>query len=417
MRRNICRVVITTLPLAITLVLIVIAIPAAQAQTFNVIYTFTGHNSSQHPISGVIVDRQGNLYGDTAWGGTFDGGTAYELKRTGSGYVYNLLHSFGGETDGSFPWGGMTIGPNGSLYGTTAGGGGNGDGIVFNLQPPPTVCRSVSCPWYETILHNFTRGSDGGNPQSGVTFDSSGNLYGANVNGGGHAVGVIYEMMPSHGSWTFDTLYTFTDGQDGAYPSSLLTFDPTGNLYGTASAGGNPGCGGFGCGTVYQLTPSGAGWSEHTLYSFHDGTDGAQPEAGVIMDSAGNLYGATCCGANNGGTVFVLNPSGGNWTFNLAYDLSGFGPGPSQNLVRDSAGNLYGSTWGDGLYGEGVVFKLTPTNGGWIYTDLHDFTGGSDGGNAEGGLVLDSNGNLFGTTYQGGLQSCAFCGVVFEITP
>ncbi len=115
--------------------------------------------------------------------------------------------------------------------------------------------------------------------------------------------------------------------------------------------------------------------------------------------------------------MFELNPSGGNWTFNLAYDLSGGGPGPSQNLVRDAAGNLYGVSWGDGLYGQGNAFKLTPTESGWTYTSLHDFTGGSDGGNALGGLAMDSNGNLYGTTYMGGLASCGYCGVVFEITP
>ena len=401
----------------IGLALAIIAPQLAQAQTFNVIYRFTGHNSSAHPISGVTIDQHGNLYGTSAWGGIYNGGTAFELKPTQSGFIYSELHDFGGGTDGSFPWGGVTVGPNGSIYGTTATGGTGIGGTVFNLRPPATFCRSVLCPWDETVLYNFTGGSDGRNPQAGVVFDASGNICGTNVNGGGGSVGVVYEMTPSNGGWTYQLLYTFTNGQDGANPSSLLTFDSSGNIYGTAAAGGQPGCSGFGCGTVYKLTSSGSGWSEHTLYSFQDGSDGANPAAGVIMDTAGNLYGATPGSNSNGGTVFQMNPSGGNWIFNLAYDLTGVGPGPVANLVRDRAGNLYGASWGDGLYGQGAVFKLTPANGGWTYTSLHDFTGGADGGNAEGGLVMDSNGNLYGTTYQGGLSSCGYCGVVFEITP
>ena len=160
------------------------------------------------------------------------------------------------------------------------------------------------------------------------------------------------------------------------------------------------------------------GWTEHTLYTFQDGADGALPSGGLVADSAGNLYGATP-GSDGapGGSVYELSPSGGSWTFHLLYDLSGDGPGPSQNLVRDSAGNLYGASWGNGLYGQGVVFRLTPTSNGWVYTDLHDFTEGDDGGNALGALAIDNNGTLYGTTYEGGVNGCVGCGVVYEITP
>jgi uncharacterized repeat protein (TIGR03803 family) len=394
----------------------ILAAQAAQAQTFKVIYSFTGHGSSDLPLAGLTIDQQGNLYGTTAWGGKFGVGTVYELQPTDSGFTYSLIHSFGNGSDGAFAWGGVTLGTGGILYGTTASGGTNDYGTVFKLHPPAGSCDSRSCPWAETVLHRFTGGSDGRNPQAGVVLDAKGNVYGTNVNGGGSRVGVVYEMKPTAGGWTFQTLYTFTDGQDGAYPSSLLLFDAAGNLYGTASSGGDPGCGGFGCGTVYKLTPSASGWTEHTLYSFQGGNDGGDPAAGLIADSDGNLYGATP-GAINGGTVFELTPSGENWDFNLAYDIIGTGPGPVNNLVRDRAGNLYGTSWGDGAYGHGVVFKLTPTGGGWTYTSLHDFTGGTDGGNANAGLLMDSKGNLYGTTYQGGLESCARCGVVYEITP
>lgn len=416
MRENRGRRTITTVGLAValTLALAIIAGPSAQAQTFSVIYSYTGHNSSAHAIGGVTVDRRGNLFGTTAWGGAFGVGTAYELQRTNGGFVFNQIHNFG-DGDGGFPWDAPTVGPNGTLYGTTGDGGTNDSGAVFHLQPPPNVCRSVSCPWDGTGLYHFTRGSDGGNPQSGVIFDARGNIYGTNVNGGS-GYGVVYEMTPSGDGWTYQVLYTFTGGQDGANPASLLLFDSAGNLYGTAMSGGLPGCAGFGCGTVYKLSPSGSGWTETTLYSFTNGTDGAEPSAGLVADSAGNLYGATPGSNGNGGTVFELSPSGGSWTFNLIYDLSGPGPGPSQNLVRDAAGNLYGVTWGDGAYDQGNVFKLTPTGNGWTYTSLHDFTDGSDGSNALGGLTMDSNGVLYGTTYDGGSSECA-CGVVFEITP
>ena len=138
----------------------------------------------------------------------------------------------------------------------------------------------------------------------------------------------------------------------------------------------------------------------------------------MILDNAGNLYGSTCCGDGTTGTIFGLNHSGANWTFNLLHSYNGTGLGPYGNLVRAAAGNLYGASVFNGLYNQGVVFELTPTNGGWIYTSIHDFTGGSDGAWPEGGLAIDSNGNIFGTTYQGGLQTCSGgCGVVYEITP
>ena len=391
---------------------------SGQAQSYRVIYTFTGHASSSNPIAGVTVDLHGNLFGTTAWGGAFGGGTVYELKPTQSGgFLYSDLHDLGQGLDGSFPWGGITIGPNGVLYGTTYTGGISESGIVFSLQPPARFCASVNCRWEETILYNFTRGSDGGDPQASVVFDPAGNMYGTNVNGG-TGYGVVFEMTPSGSGWAYHVLYSFTGGADGANPDSLLTFDPAGNMYGSALSGGNPGCSGFGCGTIFKLSRSGSSWTAQAIYAFTDGTDGAEPESGVVMDSTGNIYSAT--GGSDGalgGTVIQLTPGGGGWTFHLIDDLPGEGLGPTDYLLRDSAGNLYGTTWGGGAFGQGNVFKLTPSGSGWTYTSLHDFTGGADGGSASGGLAMDSHGNIFGTTYEGGLQSCGFCGVVFEITP
>jgi hypothetical protein len=401
------------------IVLLALTCASLRAQTFQVIYSFAGGSSAQHPIAGVTPDRHGNLYGTTAWGGgsSNGSGTAYELQRTGSGFIYHQLHSFGNGLDGSFPWAGVTIGPDGSLFGTTYDGGTGQNGIVYQLRPPITFCGSASCRWSETILYNFTRGSDGGDPQGAVVFDQAGNLYGTNVNGGAGDVGVAYEMRRNGQGWSYQVIYPFTNGQDGGNPTALV-FDGSGNLYGPAAAGGQPGCTGFGCGTIFKLSPSQSGWIEQTLYSFHDGSDGSDPQGGVILDNAGNVYGSTCCGDGTGGTIFEISPSGGVWNFSLMYRYGGAGLGPWGNLVRDSAGNLYGASVMNGLYNNGVVFKLTPADGGWIYTSLHDFTGGSDGEWPEGGLTIDSAGNIYGTTYQGGLQNCGEgCGVVYEITP
>jgi uncharacterized repeat protein (TIGR03803 family) len=410
----VCRIsTTTTFAIATTLALAAILSSLAQAQSYQVLYSFIGHNSSEHPIAGVTMDRRGNLFGTTAWGGPDAPGTVYELEHSGSGYVYSDLHNFQDGNDGSFPWATPTIGPNGTIYGTTYVGGANGQGTVFNLQPPASICRTVSCPWNERVIYSFMRQDDGGNPQGGVVFDSHGNMYGTNVNGG-DGYGVVFEMTPADGGWTYQVLYTFTGGEDGASPGSTLMFDSAGNLYGTAMSGGLPGCDGFGCGTVFKLSPSGSGWTETTLYQFRNSSDGADPEGGVVIDGAGNLYGATLGGESApGGTVYELSPSGGNWTFTLLCQIPGQGPGPQATMVRDSAGNLYAATWGDGRYGDGNIFKVAPTSNGWVYTSLHDFTNGSDGGNADGGLMMDSNGNIFGTTYNGGLNY----GVVFEIRP
>ena len=172
-----------------------------------------------------------------------------------------------------------------------------------------------------------------------------------------------------------------------------------------------------GWGTVYQLKLSGSGWAENILYSFQQGNDGLAPTAGLIFDPSGNLYGATQTGGiGGGGTAFELTPlSGGTWNLSTLYGFLGpaFG-GPYRSVIMDNAGNLYGTTSGDGAHQWGSVFKLTRSSGGWTYSSLHDFTGGTDGGTPYGSLVFDANGNLYGTTYAGGANGE---GVVFEITP
>ena len=198
------------------------------------------------------------------------------------------------------------------------------------------------------------------------------------------------------------------------YPGSGVILDRSGNLYGSTFCGGNN------YGSIYELTPSGGEWILDTLYKFANGSDGGYPKAGVIFDAAGNLYGATGVrGSGQGGTVFEMTPSNGGWTYNTLYSFASSNNsqivvGPVASLVMDNAGNLYGTTLVDGVNSFGAVFKLTPSNGSWTYTSLHDFTNGSDGSYPYSNLVLDAEGNLYGTASQGGANGL---GVVFKIAP
>lgn len=405
--RSVCA---TRVVVAAAFALTTIAGSSAEAQTFKVLYAFTGGANSALPIAGVTLDKDGNIYGTTENGGT--AGTVFELKRNDSAYAYKELHNFTGAPDGGDPWAGVAIGANGVVYGATLEGGRPaGYGTVYTLTPPAKNCSSP-CVWKEDILYRFTNGSDGRDPYAGVVLDEAGNVYGSTANGGGGGVGAAFELSPVEGGgWNFQVIHTFSQWQDGASPIDSLIFDSAGNLYGTGSFGGLPGCGNLGCGTVFELTPSSAGWTGTAIYEFPNGKDGGQPAAGLVMDSAGNLYGVTQ-GYSVAGAVFTMTPSQGGWTYDLDYDLHN-GAGPTHALARDQAGNLYGTTFFGGKYNKGVVFELSPTSNGWVYRNIHDFNG-DDGENPSGGIVIDGSGNLFGTAYEGGAHGC---GTVFEITP
>jgi len=409
------------------------ATSSAHAQTFTVIHNFTGPDGA-NPPAGLIMDRAGDLYGTTAYGGAFSCisggcGTVFKLTHRGSGWVLTQLYAFRGNQDGSHPGARIVFGPDGALYGTTESGA-SGGGTVFKLQPPASVCPSISCPWTKTILYSFELEDQttGFIPTGDLAFDAAGNIYGTNEYGGGSlycngpGCGLVYQLTESGGTWTQNVLHAFTGGSDGASPMSGVIFDQAGNLYGTAFSTGSlrPNAG-----TVFKLSPSGSSWTETTLYQFHDSGDGGYPGGGLIFDSAGNLYGTTVSGGSGGGgTVFELLPSADNWSFNLLYSLSGnpMDFGPYGKLVMDSAGNLYGTTVYGGAHNWGSVFKLTPSNGGWIYTDLYDFANYSDGAFPYDGLVVDANGNIYGTAEaaDNGGQGCGVglgCGTVWEITP
>ena len=392
---------------------------AVQAQTYQVLHNFTGGSDGGDPYAGLTMDRAGNLYGTASYGGR-GYGVVYELKHRGTGWVFNPIYNFAGGNDGEGPVARVIIGPNGSLYGTTYGGGdlncsgGFGCGTVFNLRPPAAVCRSVSCYWSETVLYRFASGSDGANPLLGdLLFDQSGNVYGTTQNGGGigcggTGCGTVFELSPASGSWTEKVLYGFTgESGDGANPFSGVILDAVGNLYGTTKFGGP-----VSNGTVFKLSPAGSSWTENVIYGFQGANAGYWPVGGLMLDHAGDLVGTTGSGGvNAGGVAFNLTPLGAE---TVVYSFAGVQDGGSYGtLTADAAGNLYGMTYDDGAFGNGSVFKLTPAEGGWIYTDLHDFTG-DDGRCPYGNVVMDTQGNLYGTAGGGGTNDE---GVVWEITP
>jgi uncharacterized repeat protein (TIGR03803 family) len=398
---------------------------AADSET--VLYNFINYNDGTHPIAGMVMDAAGNLYG-TTYGG---GGTVFELSPSeGGGWTETVLYHFGhGNSDGAFPYSGLIMDRAGNLYGTTSNGGdasflgGCYCGTVFELSP------IEGGGWRETILHSFGYGSDGAYPYfASVTMDAAGNLYGTTERGGIYGGGTVFEMSPrARGGWTETVLHSFGNGTDGFYPSGGVIIDNAGHLYGTTAYGGtNTNCGGS-CGTVFELSPAeGGGWTETVLHSFNH-TDGSTPYSALIMDTNGNLYGTTAyggyypCSTLGCGTVFDLSPGDGAWTETVLHSFGHptDGSQPWAGLIMDTAGNLYGATLGGGIYGYGTVFEMSPREGGgWTETVLQSFNM-TDGWSPYGLPVIDQAGNIYGTTYGGGSSPYCpgGCGVVWEITP
>ena len=366
----------------------------AAAQELITLHSFTGDDGA-HPQADLIADPAGNLYGTTPFGGAVGQGTVFRLDSYGT---VTVLYSFTGGSDGAAPVAGLIADAAGNLYGT-ASRGGTGTfccGTVFQLDSSGTL----------TVLHSFTGGSDGGTPQAGLIADAAGNLYGT-TSSGGAGYGTVFQLTPSG---DLMVLHSFTLS-DGTYPHAGLIADAAGNLYGTTLDGGA-----FGYGTVFQLAPDG------TLTVLHSFTrsDGTHPFAGLLSDAAGNLYGTTQLGGAPGscndpdgcGTVFQLDSSG---VLTVLHTFTGGSDGarPEAGLIADAAGNLYGTTRFFG--GRGTVFQVTPSG---TLTVLYSFTGGSDGAWPQAGLIADAAGNLYGTTSYGGTStSCVQgCGTLFELT-
>lgn len=394
--------------------------PMACAQTFRVIHDFSDQGDGAGPQTGLTMDAAGNLYGTTD-SGAAGYGTIFKLKRLGSDWTLSTLFAFG-PNKGSYPYSRVTLASDGTLYGTTGYGPangctGSGCGTFLHLRPSVSAPKSVLTPWSETLLYSF-HGNDGYVPQGDLWFDQLGNAYGTTIYGGANGFGCVYELTPSGAGWTENVLHSFQNNVDGINPYGGVVGDSMGNLFGVTEKGGANGIG-----AVYELSQSGAGWSEHIIYDFAGTNDGAYPIGGLIIDAAGNLYGTTSGSGSTGlASIFALTPAGSGWMFNILYDLPLLyrdHVGPKDKLLRDDAGNLYGTTFTNGAYNSGSVFQLSPGNDGYIYKTLYDFTGGSDGLWPISSLVMDASGNLYGTTSAGGTGPCNpyHCGVVFEITP
>jgi uncharacterized repeat protein (TIGR03803 family) len=396
--------------LVVTIVTLVFLAPGAWAASkYKTLYKFKAGKDGRHPYASLVFDSAGSLYGTTDGGGTHKGGTAFQLTPNGDGsWKKKVLHSFREDWDGSPPHAGLILDPAGNLYGTaTRGGGVRGGGTVFKLTP------NGDGSWKKSVLLLF-HGPNGMWPYAGLTFDAAGNLYGTTSHGGSgtgvcrrsnYGCGTVFKLTPNgDGSWTGSVLHTFN--HRGKWPYAGVILDPAGNLYGTTSGGGA-----YGSGTVFELTPHG----ESVLHAFNnDGKDGTAPRAGVIVDPAGNLYGMTSGGGAYGaGTVFKLTPNGdGIWTESVLHSFNGTdGSTPYASLILDTAGNLYGTTSAGGAHSYGTVFTLVPNgDGNWTESVLYSFRN-DPGAYPYAGLVFDGHGKLYGTTV--GTKK----GTVFEITP
>jgi uncharacterized repeat protein (TIGR03803 family) len=313
-----------------------------------------------------------------------------------------VLYVFTGGSDGRLPRSSLTSDGVGNFYGTTQQGGVAGSaGTVFKLSP------DGSGGWKETVLYSFCSAQncvDGAYPMGSVILDPMGNLYGTTTASGANGYGVVFELSPVGTSWTETVLYSFKGGADGAYPQTSLIMDPAGNLYGTTTGGGTGPSGG----TVFELSPSGGGWTEQVIYNL---ANAGSTLAGLTMDAAGNIFGTSTS------TVFELSPNGsGGWTPTVLHTFAGSPDDLEGTPVFDLAGNLYGTTEHGGAYGHGLVYELSRgQTGKWIEKTLYSFgSSSSDGTEPFGGVVFDVGGNVYGTTTSGGEFGY---GTVFELVP
>lgn len=426
--------ILTTCALVLTLGV------AAGAQKQSVVYTFEGGTNGANSYAGLIFDRAGRAYGTTLQGGTgtcnfpypLGCGTVFELAPGAipdSNAVERIIYSFQGGSDGAYPLAPLVIDEAGNIYGTTYNGGGDGCvvagcGTIFELQ-------RVGHGWSEEVLYRFTDVANGANPSAGLILDRNGNLYGTTCYGGnqvcnqeGPGCGTVFELLrPRRGSasaWKETVLHAFGKS-DGECPLSSVIFDDAGNLYGNTLAGGH------GMGVIFQLTPTAARWTETILYNFSGAPDSGLPVGQLLLDRIGNVYGVTEADGLYGlGSVFELQKSGSTWMLQYLHSFDGFdGWFPVNGVIPDREGNLYGTTpdggQGNCQYQCGVVYRLTRKEN-WSDTVLYYFQGGSDGYWAFGSLAA-YHGDVYGTTVGGGDLNCSAllnfqgCGVVFRISP
>lgn len=386
----------------------------AEAARFRTLYTFIGGSDGARPSAGLLRDAVGNLYGVTSEGGGAGCGgagcgTVFRLAPDGAEII---LYAFTGGADGAKPASALIQDADGNLYGTTPSGGRNcnnngGCGVIFKLTPDG----------HETVLYAFSGGADGASPNGRLAIDQAGNLFGTASEGGDlvacyKGCGTVFEVRADGKE---KTLYTFHSGSDGTAPAAGLILDDIGNLYGTASAAG----GLTECGTVFRLSPDG---TETALHTFGE-SDGCNPAAPLVMDSRGNLYGTTLHGGNTSnaacgsyfpygcGVVFRLSPKG---ALKRLHKFNGKDGDEPYGVVQDAMGNLFGTTaLAVGIGNFGTLYER-PALG--KFSVLHNFSGASDGAFPAGDVAIAENGKLYGTASAGGHSKCQ-CGVVFAFRP
>jgi uncharacterized repeat protein (TIGR03803 family) len=385
------------------------------AQTFTVIHTFNGSGGDgANPFVGVTL-RAGVLYGTTnqgGLGGANGPGTVYQLTRASSGWSYALIYQFpADQSGGSHPNARVAFGPDGHLYGTTQFGGAFQRGVVFTLTPPLSICKTLACFWKEKLIYQFQGAPDGDEPTGDLAWDPAGNIYGTTFvggTGGDTTDGTVYELQPGN-PWTEQVIHNFVRF-GGIDPFSGVLYIG-GKLYGTSSDGGLSHQG-----AVFELALNNGIWMENHLHDFGSPSQGFNSFGGMVIDAAGNFYGATeGGGSGTGGVVYELSFLNGVWEYQVLYNFAPFaGCGPQSSLTIGSDGNLYGTTVCQGASHLGSVFKLSKVGNGWLYTSVHDFTGGDDGAYPIGGVTIDTDGTLYGTASGGGSQNS---GTVWMITP
>ncbi len=381
--------------LFISFLLVVAVAHPASAQTLTVLHSFAGATADGAlPYGNLLLDANGNLYGTTYHGGSRHRGTVFELTSTGA---YQVLYSFGGKIDGANPLGTLTQDSEGNLYGVAFDGGVGHYGTVFKLAPGGVL----------TVLHSFTGAPDGGLSLGGLVLDAQGNVYGTTIEGGPTSsacpigCGTVFQVSPTG---VEKLVYSFQGGTaDGDYPLSGLVIDSQGNLFGTTNQGGAQDGG-----VVFEVSADGA---EKILHDFQAVGDGALPGSNLIRDPQGNFYGTTeSGGASLLGTVFEITAGGVEsvlYSFSSQYDAYE----PAYGVVRDPQGNLYGASRNGGAFNRGAIFKLAPDG---TETLLHSFDELAGGRYPGAGLVLDAQGNLYGTTVRGGAFNH---GTIFKLAP
>ena len=386
-----------------------LATAAWAANTTKLIYSFAGASDGEYTDTELVRDSAGNLYGSSVQGGTFGGGTVFQVTSAG---VHTVLYNFTGGADGGEPYKGVTLDADGNLYGTAVTGGGGacegGCGVVYKLT-------NSGGTWTQSVIHAFT-GADGSGPGAPVAVDKHGNVFGTTPTGGANGLGTIFRLASDgSGGYKFRVIHTFTGGADGAGGSAgHMIFDAAGNIYGACTTGG---VNGFG--TIFKLASVSGQWQLTTLYAFKDSPDGALPYGSVVFDKTGNLYGTTYyAGASDLGTVYKLTHTGGTWTESVLYSFKGGtdGASPISSLVADASGNFYGTTsdGGASACSCGVIFKMTNANGKWTESVVYRFPGKPSPGFAYNGMISDGAGNFYGATVHGGSGND---GAIYKFTP